>query len=76
MRETSHPAPPPQPALAHVLASTMTLRDYFAGQAMARIVAADKDGMMGPDITALASYRLADSMLAARGGAVPKFTED
>ena len=50
-----------------VLASAMTLRDYFAGQAMARIVAADKDGCMGPDITAQASYRLADRMLAARG---------
>jgi len=50
-------------------ASAMTLRDYFAGQAMARIVAADKDGCMGPDITAQASYRLADRMLAARGAA-------
>jgi hypothetical protein len=52
-----------------ILAADMTLRDYFAGQAMARIVAADKDGCMGPDITAQASYRLADRMLAARGAA-------
>ena len=52
-----------------ILASDMTLRDHFAAQAMARIVAADKDGCMGPDITAQASYRLADCMLAARGAA-------
>jgi hypothetical protein len=54
-------------APTEIAASAMTLRDYFAGQAMARIVAADKDGCMGPDITAQASYRLADRMLVARG---------
>ena len=68
MRETTHPTPPPQPVPADLLASSMTLRDYFAGQAMARIVAADKDGVMGPHVTAGAAYRLADSMRAARAG--------
>lgn len=44
----------------------MSLRDYFAAKAMTRIVAYDKEGCMSPDITAMASYSLADAMLKAR----------
>lgn len=44
----------------------MTLRDYFAAKAMTRIIAHDKDGCMAPDITAMASYSLADAMIKAR----------
>lgn len=44
----------------------MTLRDYFAGQALVRITAADQDGVMSPQITAMACYRLADAMIAER----------
>ena len=44
----------------------MTLRDYFAAAAMMRMHAADKDGIMGPEITAQAAYRMADMMLAER----------
>lgn len=46
--------------------SGMTLRDWFAGQALIHIQAADKDGIMGPEITAFACYRLADAMIEAR----------
>lgn len=44
----------------------MMLRDYFAAKAMVRIVFADKDGIMSPEGTAFASYRLADAMIAER----------
>lgn len=48
------------------MARGMTLRDYFAAAAMMRMHAADKDGIMGPEITAQAAYRMADMMLAER----------
>lgn len=44
----------------------MTLRDYFAGQALIRITGADPDGVHGPDILAKCCYALADAMLKAR----------
>jgi len=44
----------------------MTLRDYFAAKALVRITAADVDGVMSPEITAFACYRMADAMLKAR----------
>lgn len=48
------------------LMSGMTLRDYFAAKALVRITAADVDGVMSPEITAFACYRMADAMLKAR----------
>jgi hypothetical protein len=44
----------------------MTLRDYFAGQALAGI-AADPDVDISTDERARWSYRMADAMLKARG---------
>lgn len=47
----------------------MTLRDWFAGQALAGIIAhADKFGSLAPTIAAEAAYEAADAMLAARKG--------
>ena len=45
----------------------MTLRDYFAGQAVTRLMSAD--GVV-PDVGRMAeyAYRIADAMLKARGG--------
>ena len=48
------------------VAPGMTLRDYFAANAMVRIMSYDKDGVMSPETLASASYRLADAMLRAR----------
>jgi len=48
----------------------MTLRDWFAGQALARLVGLyDVEEIVDPDLPRLfaeASYRVADAMLAAR----------
>lgn len=46
----------------------MTLRDYFAGQALAGYQASLTDGCsVSHDACAAACYELADAMLAARG---------
>ena len=42
----------------------LTKREYFAGIAMGRVIAQDKNGVMGPDITAAAAVILADALLA------------
>lgn len=49
----------------------MSLRDWFAGQAlagMASIALDDGDMLMGWAEMSTAAYRAADAMLAARGG--------
>ena len=43
----------------------MTLRDYFAGQALAGMLA-DPDTTESPDVLARACYRCADAMIDAR----------
>ena len=50
--------------------SGMTLRDWFAGQALAGIVQGLMKGIRFEDIPKLATdcYGIADAMLAARGG--------
>ena len=45
----------------------LTKREYFAGIAMGRVIAQDKNGVMGPDITAAAAVILADALLAELG---------
>ena len=50
----------------------MTLRDYFAAKAMQGLLAGCPDDKamrleMNPKLWALASYNMADAMLAARG---------
>jgi len=42
----------------------LTKREHFAGLAMNRIIAQDKNGVMSPEITAYASVRMADALLA------------
>jgi len=42
----------------------LTKREYFAGLAMNRILAKDERGVMSPEITAQASVRMADALLA------------
>ena len=42
----------------------MSLRDYFAGQALAGLLT--EDGDAPPEEWAMAAYRLADAMIAAR----------
>ena len=44
--------------------SGLTKREYFAGLAMNRILAKDERGVMSPEITAQASVRMADALLA------------
>lgn len=44
----------------------MTLRDYFAGQALAGACARHGLDVMRPDEVASSAYRMADLMLAAR----------
>jgi len=45
----------------------MTLRDWFAGQALAGMLASEGDeGGYQPDVAADRAYRVADAMLAAR----------
>jgi hypothetical protein len=53
------------PSTPPILAD-MTLRDYFAAQALVRVTAIDENGVMGPEITAMACYTLADAMLKQR----------
>lgn len=44
----------------------MTLRDWFAGQALAGMVAGSKGIEITPDEFAESSYQLADAMIAER----------
>lgn len=45
----------------------MSLRDYFAGQALAGMIAAEGEaGFYRPETAAVRSYEVADAMLAAR----------
>jgi hypothetical protein len=44
----------------------MSLRDYFAGQALAGIMSVDDAMTYGPNIAAKTAYQAADAMLAAR----------
>ena len=47
----------------------MTLRDYFAGQALTGIIATiDGPGFLNWDYYSDAAYHIADAMLAARKG--------
>jgi hypothetical protein len=46
----------------------MTLRDWFAGQALAGLLASNENNMPF-DVVAPLAYRHADAMLKARGGA-------
>lgn len=47
-------------------ASGMTLRDYFAGQALTNLLPALRDDALTPDEVASDAYRFADAMLVAR----------
>ena len=51
------------------LASGMTLRDWFAGQAVSEYAKYGLNGHAPADLVAAAAYELADAMLAARGDA-------
>ena len=47
----------------------MTLRDWFAGQALAGLLSGPaEEGAMAPDRKAVLAYQFADAMIAARGG--------
>lgn len=69
-----HESPTFEPTMVIADYPGMTLRDYFAGQALAGIVAADAvynsaiDSGLDPVVLAAQSaYSLADAMIAARG---------
>ena len=50
--------------------SGMTLRDWFAGQALTGLLSGPaEEGAMTPDRKAVVAYQFADAMIAARGGA-------
>lgn len=44
----------------------MSLRDWFAGQALSALVDPEDDGATHPDVFAEHAYSIADAMLAAR----------
>ena len=44
----------------------MTLRDWFAGQALAGLYSLDSEGVPGPAESAKLAYGMADAMLSAR----------
>lgn len=44
----------------------MTLRDYFAGQALVAIITASTSGHAMPTVWSDTSYKVADAMLAER----------
>lgn len=49
----------------------MTLRDWFAGQALPGLIARDPDGILGSGDYAEMAYEIADAMLYQRAKAVP-----
>ena len=62
---SSKPPPPPPPP-----ESGMTLRDYFAGQALAGIVTDGIPTIVNAKLYAAAAYGMADAMLLARATVV------
>jgi len=54
--------------IAHMTSSGMTLRDYFAGQALLGIVGDPMRASMSSDCAAELAYGYADAMLKARVG--------
>lgn len=64
--ENGGPAFPTRPDQYHVAGQGMTLRDWFAGQALAGIIAQPNLEGWDPSITAEWAYELADAMLEAR----------
>lgn len=68
-RDTSPPAFPVHPGLPRGdERNGMSLRDYFAGQALATLAASELPdaGQIAADDFALAAYEIADAMLARR----------
>lgn len=68
---TAFPFAPTDHSNANYLAEGMSLRDWFAGQALAGIMAAD-DHTGEPHHIALVCYGIADAMLAARNSTPTK----
>lgn len=71
MSEQAFDNPPAFPGVAHFTGSThgegMSLRDWFAGQALTGgMAAADDHNFSTPEKCALQAYQIADAMLAAR----------
>ena len=65
------PAFPVEYPKGHTLNPGMTLRDWFAGQALAACIECHQRGFImgvGPTKTAVTAYEMADAMLAARKG--------
>lgn len=63
--------PPQQPAFPVSLAlggyiDGMSLRDYFAGQALVGLIMADSDQLMDNEMLAVHSYKAADAMMKER----------
>ena len=56
-----------QPAIrASGYSEGMSLRDYFAAQALQGVLAADTEELLSVDAIASVAYRIADAMLKAR----------
>lgn len=61
---------PAFPALdARTMLSGMSLRDYFAAQALQGVLAADTEELLSVDAIASVAYRIADAMLKSKGEA-------
>lgn len=54
------------PAFPYSFYPGMTLRDWFAGQALAGMLGCPLQPQSGPDMYARDAYAMADAMLAAR----------
>ena len=68
----THDSAPTTDPRERILQGGMTLRDYFAGQALAMLASEnggdDGAGFYDPKTAAERSYAIADAMLAARTG--------
>jgi hypothetical protein len=60
------PAFPAPAGVSHITEQGMTLRDYFAAQAMTGLLTAELVGEYSNEHVAEISYRIADAMLKAR----------
>ena len=56
----------PDVAYSDYIGGGMTLRDWFAGQALMGLLACGEHNEHTSSVTAAASYQMADAMLAAR----------
>lgn len=66
MTDDGGPAFPSHGSMGEVTHEGMSLRDWFAGQALAGLLAADVESGWAMEAAAKTAYRYADAMMQAR----------